>query len=312
MINGVPQLTSGFAMFTAAVLPTDVVSCGYDDSSGCVTNAPVVAKPTLPPGVNPSVTIAGPSGGACVDSMQTFAATAVDAGAKPNYQWAVNGSDAGSDSDLFSSSTLKNGDVVTCVLTADTANTCSVGVKASSNPVVAVILASPVVTVFPADTSVSIGTALALRGEASGVVGSIQWTPANLLTDSQSLAPLTNSLTDSVTFILAVTGTDGCVGTSSAKVLVFRGFALPNAFTPNGDGKDDVFRIPPFVNIHLAEFEVFDRWGTRVFATQSISQGWDGTFAGHPAPAGTYVYYINGTDTRGAAFTRKGTVLLVR
>jgi gliding motility-associated-like protein len=67
---------------------------------------------------------------------------------------------------------------------------------------------------------------------------------------------------------------------------------MPNAFTPNGDGRNDLFRIPPGIPVTAVRFEVFDRWGTRVFAGEGDQVAWDGTTGGKPQPSGTYVWLI--------------------
>lgn len=85
---------------------------------------------------------------------------------------------------------------------------------------------------------------------------------------------------------------------------------IPNAFTPNGDGKNDVFRIPPETNLKVNTFSVFNRWGNPVFST-SNNTGWDGTFNGKHSPAGTYVYLIKGRLNNQERIL-KGTVLLIR
>lgn len=78
---------------------------------------------------------------------------------------------------------------------------------------------------------------------------------------------------------------------------------VPNGFTPNGDGVNDIFRV--FANCMIQDFEliVFDRWGNRVFLTTDASVGWDGTFAGQEAKNGVYVYRISYsvTDETGKA-----------
>jgi len=86
---------------------------------------------------------------------------------------------------------------------------------------------------------------------------------------------------------------------------------MPSAFTPNGDGVNDLFRIPPEITIQLKEFSVYDRWGNKVFTTKNAGQGWNGTISGRPQSAGVYVYVIVGTDLKGPVSTR-GTFTLVR
>jgi gliding motility-associated-like protein len=57
---------------------------------------------------------------------------------------------------------------------------------------------------------------------------------------------------------------------------------------------------------------VYNRWGTQVFATSNIDEGWDGTFRGAPQPVGTYVWYITLVDIQNKVQSQKGTVILIR
>ena len=104
----------------------------------------------------------------------------------------------------------------------------------------------------------------------------------------------------------------GCTATDKITVIAGRPLEIPNAFTPNGDGHNDVFRIPPGVPFNMQDFEIFDRWGKRIFHTQNIIQGWDGTYNGIPADMGTYTYIITGKSASGVPVTLKGTVVLIR
>ena len=87
---------------------------------------------------------------------------------------------------------------------------------------------------------------------------------------------------------------------------------MPNAFTPNGDGKNDVFRVPSQNKDHLTMLMIYNRWGQLVYASSNTSKGWDGTFKGTAQPTGTYVYYLVMQDLTGKEFTQKGTVILIR
>jgi len=87
--------------------------------------------------------------------------------------------------------------------------------------------------------------------------------------------------------------------------------AFPDAFTPNGDGLNDVFRpIAPYTKDFL--MEVYNRWGEILYRTTELNTGWDGNYAGRPAPAGPYIYYIRLVDDAGAITEKKGTVTLLR
>jgi gliding motility-associated-like protein len=88
---------------------------------------------------------------------------------------------------------------------------------------------------------------------------------------------------------------------------------MPNAFTPNRDGLNDLFKIPAQNHNSLVSFSVYDRWGKKVFETRNITEGWNGMNKEYPAPAGTYIYVIvmKSLDNK-TTFTKKGWVVLIR
>jgi gliding motility-associated-like protein len=91
------------------------------------------------------------------------------------------------------------------------------------------------------------------------------------------------------------------------------GLVLPGAFTPNGDGLNDIFRIIHGSNIQLNYFRIYNRWGEMIFSTSDISKGWDGMFKGKKADSDIYAWLISATDARtGRKILKTGTVLLVR
>ena len=97
-------------------------------------------------------------------------------------------------------------------------------------------------------------------------------------------------------------------------VKVYEGptYHFPNAFSPNGDGLNEVFRPIPSGIQSTEYFRVFDRYGTLMFQTQEWMKGWNGNYQGKPAMAGTYAWIIKGTDVNGAPVEMKGTVILIR
>jgi len=88
---------------------------------------------------------------------------------------------------------------------------------------------------------------------------------------------------------------------------------VPNAFTPNNDGRDDLFKIISD-NIRLQDFQIYNRWGQMVFETANIDQGWNGTYQGQRSDAGNYVYWISYFDcsTTGKPKIIKGNIVLIR
>ncbi len=88
----------------------------------------------------------------------------------------------------------------------------------------------------------------------------------------------------------------------------------PTAFSPNGDGVNDVFRlIPnPYVNINTMDLQIYDRWGNVVFQSADIADAWDGTYKGRNMPLGVYVFFARVVFADGTAEMVKGNVSLVR
>lgn len=87
---------------------------------------------------------------------------------------------------------------------------------------------------------------------------------------------------------------------------------IPNAFTPNNDGQNDIFKIKNITNQRLIDFKVFNRWGTVVFRTTDPTAGWDGTSRGQIQPIGVYGYVIQIGFADGYVETYKGTVTLIK
>lgn len=93
--------------------------------------------------------------------------------------------------------------------------------------------------------------------------------------------------------MMIATSPDGCLDTAYKTINVVEGLIVPNVFTPNGDGYNDVFKIR---NSAVSEFtfRVFNRWGTQIYETTAPEIAWDGkTTAGSAAPAGTYFYTLD-------------------
>ncbi len=117
------------------------------------------------------------------------------------------------------------------------------------------------------------------------------------------------------TVTLVVKNDIGCYDTTSEQITKLQScsIAVPNAFTPNGDGKND-YLYP--LNGNLAttlEFQVYNRYGQLVFETRDWSRKWDGTIGGKPQPSGTYVWMLHYTDgASGKSFFLRGTSVLIR
>lgn len=108
----------------------------------------------------------------------------------------------------------------------------------------------------------------------------------------------------------------GCSGEDSITVYFFKTgdqkLFMPTAFTPNGDGKNDVFR-PTFIGPSASyEFSIYNRWGQLVFRSKVPGVGWDGTVNGIPQKGDIYVFYITAEGGCNGKFEQKGTFALIR
>lgn len=105
----------------------------------------------------------------------------------------------------------------------------------------------------------------------------------------------------------------GCVATDSVNVLVSPESIvdIPNAFVP-GNGLNGTFKVLRRGDVILKSFTIYNRWGQKVFETNDIDKGWDGTFSGKPQPLGVYIYSVEGATNTGQKFTKQGNVTLIR
>ncbi len=161
-----------------------------------------------------------------------------------------------------------------------------------------------------ADTSGVKGIPIELHAEG-GV--SYSWQPIYGL-DNPNVQNPSATLDKDMTYVVTVTSANGCIDYDTIFVVIFPEITayVPNAFTPNGDGVDDIF-IPIYAGVTgLMEFSIYNRWGNKVFTTADRSEGWDGHYKGQDAEIGTYVWMIRVRDLTGAEWLKKGDVTLIR
>ena len=179
---------------------------------------------------------------------------------------------------------------------------------------------STTVTVLPApvikasksnDINCSFATAqLSVSGNAQ-----YTWTPAVSLNNNTIATPLASP---SATTLYSVSGTDfvtSCIATDTVTVFVNKSgasvFFIPSAFTPNGDGVNDCFKVTHFNYLKSVDISIYNRYGSLVFHTTSDNDCWDGTYKGNAADHGNYVYYIKASDNC-EVFYKKGNLILIR
>ena len=87
--------------------------------------------------------------------------------------------------------------------------------------------------------------------------------------------------------------------------------AIPNAFTPNGDSLNDVFRIIHSSNVVLRYLKTLKHYGEEVFSTSDFSKGWDGMYSGNKQPEGAYIYILS-ADKNDYSIQKQDSLLLIR
>ncbi|NCX94841.1 MAG: hypothetical protein EBX41_00275 [Chitinophagia bacterium] len=141
------------------------------------------------------------------------------------------------------------------------------------------------------------------------------WTPNDgTLNNAHINNPIASPLADSTIYTVYGYDADGCLDSAYVKVLVIHSDnpIVPSAFSPNGDGLNDIFRIGNLRYGRLLEFRVYNRWGEEVFSTSDKNQGWDGTYKNEPQDIGVYDYFLVIEQSDGKSIRIKGNVTLVR
>jgi gliding motility-associated-like protein len=165
------------------------------------------------------------------------------------------------------------------------------------------------------DTILSRGASLHMMVDDgnSNFDGQYLWVPSLGLSDPLIAEPVLESTTDTIYYVM-IKNKFGCELTDSIRVKYYTGpdIYVPNAFSPNQDGKNDIFKPIPVGISTMSYFRVFDRYGQLVFETRTPNQGWDGNIHGLPSPEGAYVWEVAGTDLNGKLVMKKGTVVLIR
>lgn len=179
---------------------------------------------------------------------------------------------------------------------------------------VLVTVQAPVHAFADRDTSVVVGQPLQLA--ASG--GSIyRWTPATSLSATDVANPVAlfpEGSGGTIRYSVLVATPEGCSDTTSVAVKIFEtapSVFVPSAFTPNGDGLNDVLRPVSAGMQQLELFSVYNRWGQLLFSSRD-GRGWDGRVGGTMQGSGVYVWLIKAIDFQGRPYQQKGTVTLLR
>ncbi len=158
----------------------------------------------------------------------------------------------------------------------------------------------PVVNLGP-DTSICYGEQVLLQAQNPGL--QYTWSTGD---HSESVL-----IQDAPQWVWVQVNNNGCYGYDTVFVNSTCMLAVPNVFTPNGDGLNDLFQV---INKNIRDFHIriYNRWGQMVYESTDPNQGWNGTFKGQQEEIGTYVYTIELTFGNGHDLVKKGDVTLLR
>lgn len=168
----------------------------------------------------------------------------------------------------------------------------------------------PVVNIITNDTTIKYGQSVHLAATGASIY---YWSPASGLSNPIGVSTIATP-TEPTTYVVSGLADNGCRNYDSVRINIdYRdNLFIPSAFSPNGDGKNDEFRIANFSFQKLQEFRVFNRWGQEIFSTNDGHKGWDGRWKGIPQDIGSYNYIIRVAFPDGYTETYKGDVTLIR
>lgn len=316
--TGGTNLSTGSSFTTPALTASTTYYAEASNATGCTsTSRTPVAVTILPAPSAPTVSTAGTE--ICAGGATTISATGSDGSIVIKWYAAATGGIALATGSSFTTPVLNT-------TTAYYAEAMNVGGCTSATRTVVVVtvrqpITAPVVSV--ASTTVnSITFQWAAVTGANGYQVSING-GATFITPSSGANGLTHIVTgltvnQSVTIIVKALGTIACQLSANSNAVTGTsanpfgdGIFVPNAFTPNGDGNNDILYV--YGNtIKGVNFTIYDQYGGMLFHADRQANGWDGTYKGNRLPVGVYVYYLEATLNDGIMVKKKGSITLLR
>jgi gliding motility-associated-like protein len=142
----------------------------------------------------------------------------------------------------------------------------------------------------------------------------LSWSPDIFFADQTATSQNIVVKDTSKSFTVIAQSTDGCLDTAKLFVNVdvnMKDFFIPNSFSPNNDGLNDLFKVYGS-SVRDLTMRVYNQWGELIFETNNAQGGWDGTWKGRPQAIGVYVYVAKVTFYNNVSVIRKGTINLIR
>ena len=168
---------------------------------------------------------------------------------------------------------------------------------------------APKISIQPASLALALGSGETLT--ASGGVY-YTWSPADGLSCSSCNNPFAKP-TKNTTYVVMGIDANHCKSTDTVIVkLLCSELFVPDAFSPNGDGKNDSLYVRSRCIDKLIKFEIYNRWGQKIFENSDISKGWDGTFKNEKLDPDVFFYFLEATLQVGGNLKAQGNLSLVR
>jgi gliding motility-associated-like protein len=289
--------TSGSAV-TATPTATTTYTVFVTDANGCSASSSVTV--TVNNCAAPMPVISSSSTSVCDGNCINFSDAST--GSPTSWSWTFQGGTPPTSTQQNPGTVCFSGagmDTVTLVVSNSN----------GSNTAISVITVNPVpVAIAGTSTTITIGSSVTLT---AGGGGTYSWAPATGLNCTTCANPVATPTVTTTYTVFVSQG--GCTDTATVQIDVIdeHNVFVPQAFSPNGDGQNDVFMIrgAGIKNIHLY---VYDRIGEKVFESTDISLGWDGTYKGQPMNTAVFVYHADIFFTDGTTQFLKGDVSLVR
>ena len=318
--SGVIWTTSGDGMFVSSdtTLSTVYVPGTSDRTSGAVTVTLSPTGNTFCSGTSDTMQIAIDQqpealftcGPACTGSPLPLTDQSTMAnGSIASWQWTAGSDTSNQQHPSFTFGAAGTQNVaLTVITTAGCADTATGTVYVNAAP-----------AAFYTAAVTCPGTVVLTNGSAisAGSIASCSWSFGDSATSSAHHPSHTYADTGMYVVVLTVTSDSGCSASYVDSVLLLpctaEGLppAIPSAFTPNGDGNNDVLLVKggPFTRL---SFRVYNEWGNMIFQSDSQSVGWDGTYKSTLQPGGTYVWTLTGTTAEGVNVNTAGEVTIIR
>jgi len=272
----------------------------------CGTSACANVTVKVIPAIQASLNISVEHDSVCEGTPLTITAHAVNEGNSPVYAWTLNGDTVQKGGSTVYTGYLKPGDKVKCWLTSSF--NCLESNPVSSLPLSLMIYPSPVIKLTD-QLFLCEGDPIQLNAGPGF---------ASYLWQDGSTGQYYNA-TERGIYKVTVTDYHDCKTSDSVQMKDCDStLFLPNVFSPNNDGLNDVFKVMGAAeNVSRFNMQIFDRWGELVFETNLVDQGWDGNRKNKPAPADTYIWVINYqafslTTESSLKKSKRGTVVLIR